>query len=553
MEKKVILAAGFLLISLFLVLLFPFVVANYIVELTPTSIPENVSSLLTISINNTYETENANIIQINITLPSKFIFVVGSNGTSVSGAEFFFNNSSNVLSWSKDGLVMNKTIEHFWFNVTVSMPGSYNFTVTLVNSTASLDVVLNVQVNDTKAPILTLNTPANYANLSSTLVIFNCTVVDNYNLSNITLFGNWSGWGLKNSTNISGNSSNVSVSFIHNLSGKENAFYTWACHACDTHGNCNFSENRTFTIDTEKPKVTLLKPQDEKEVTEGEIDFIFKVTDNFWIKNCSFLLKEEEDYEQKKVLTRVKNGTNESISLDLEEGDYRWKVGCYDYAGNYDESSSWDLIVKRREEEEETEETKICTENTKRCFENMLQKCINNMWKTIENCTYGCNSTYMTCNQALVHDLGNIIRINKTINNISLGERINFIILNESYSLLVKEITKDSITLEVMQTKITFSLQINEKKELDLNNDKVPDVLITLVKILDSKADLSFEGKVVEEKIIEDKKRVISFEKIKKKSIWFLIAVIAACIVIAIFGIKNMVSRLKKKRKLRGY
>jgi hypothetical protein len=97
-------------------------------------------------------------------------------------------------------------------------------------------------------PLIRLNSPLNAANYSNTSVTFNCTVSDDVNLTNVTLYGNWSGWHA-NSTN----TSNINASYIFTnilVAGS----YAWNCYACDNASNCSYATtNRTFTIDITAP------------------------------------------------------------------------------------------------------------------------------------------------------------------------------------------------------------------------------------------------------------------------------------------------------------
>ncbi|MEM2369035.1 MAG: hypothetical protein QXS77_01960 [Candidatus Pacearchaeota archaeon] len=571
MKKNLIFTFAFSLALLFL-LLFPMTFAEYSAWLQENSINEDVSSLINISINNSYETEESNITQVNITLLDGFIFIADSNGSSVAEANFY--NTSNVLSWEKDGLVMNNSIEHFWFNVTVSEPGDYNLTITITNATGSWSIALELKVNDTTAPSVTLNAPVAYANFSTTNITFNCTAQDNYNLSNITLYGNWSGWDAKNSSNVSG--TNNTTTFTHSLAA--NARYLWACQACDAAGNCNFSSNRTLTIDTAKPEVHLKSPTNNYNTTLTTIDFKYNVTDNFGIKNCSLYI----DGSLKQTDTSIENGTQQEFSdIELEGGTYEWQVKCYDYAGNSDSSETWSITIKSSTSENGESGT-VCTENAKRCSGDALQKCINNAWQTIEYCTYGCNVNTKECNPARIHNVGNITGTNKTINNVAKDEKINFTLGNESHIITVKNITSNSTTLEI--NSIVATIYINETKEFDLNANNINDFSITVLSISNNKVDLMLRAisepskcepnwnctawsscidgvktrtcidlnncGIAERKPEETKECSILEKKFGKAELWRWLVVIVACVIVALLGIIIMIARIKRKRKL---
>jgi hypothetical protein len=107
-------------------------------------------------------------------------------------------------------------------------------------------------VSDTIAPIVNLNSPATSSFDADGTVLTNCTVYDNVNVSNVTLMLN----GVANGTNTSGQN-NTAYTFNRTLG---NGVYQWTCEACDTTGNCTQPPNRTFTVDTTNPAITINNP-----------------------------------------------------------------------------------------------------------------------------------------------------------------------------------------------------------------------------------------------------------------------------------------------------
>ena len=102
---------------------------------------------------------------------------------------------------------------------------------------------------------VTLNSPINGYNLTSSSINFNCTAnVIGATFVNITLWTNISGTFSANKT-ISTNGDIIPLTNIPDGS------YLWNCRACDSDGDCGFStSNRTFTKDTTSPVVTILAP-----------------------------------------------------------------------------------------------------------------------------------------------------------------------------------------------------------------------------------------------------------------------------------------------------
>ena len=106
---------------------------------------------------------------------------------------------------------------------------------------------------DTTEPTVTLNSPIENYNSSIISMIFNCSAYDNFNLVNVTLYGNWTGNFIANSTNSSG-LNNSDYIFTNTIA--EGYGYEWNCYACDNLNNCAFATfNRTFNIDLTAPIV----------------------------------------------------------------------------------------------------------------------------------------------------------------------------------------------------------------------------------------------------------------------------------------------------------
>jgi len=100
-----------------------------------------------------------------------------------------------------------------------------------------------------------LNFPSDKQVFGVNEVIFNCSTVGT-NIANISLYHNATGIFELNDTNIvTGNSNETTF----NKSFSDGS-YLWNCLACDDN-NCTFAPlNRTFTIDTTPPQITINKP-----------------------------------------------------------------------------------------------------------------------------------------------------------------------------------------------------------------------------------------------------------------------------------------------------
>jgi len=111
----------------------------------------------------------------------------------------------------------------------------------------------------TKVFTMTLNSPPN-ANITLTNTItFNCSAVSTiFNITNVSLWGNWSGTWHKNETITGLNTNRTSQTFTKSI---PEGIYNWNCQAGNLDGNTTFaSANRTFSIDQTNPIITITSP-----------------------------------------------------------------------------------------------------------------------------------------------------------------------------------------------------------------------------------------------------------------------------------------------------
>ena len=334
---------------------------------------------------------------------------------SLSGYIFSFDNGT--------GNFINDT----W----VAMTGASNWSnvTKTVNSTAGSVIRWGVYANDSagnwneslnytyitvdgSAPALTLNLPAANAELSDTTVIFNCSATDATGISNISLYGNWTGyWILNETTNLSGkyNSTNFSSKIL-----ATNATYQWACYACDTLNNCNFSSsNQTFIIDQAIPTVRFVYPDDgELYTTTGttqSVTFYYNVTshDNFGIANCVLYIDGVANETNGSIVENENQSFSKTLTGSSDGEDYEWYVNCSDYAGNYNYSGTSRTVTVQitgssnssgsnsGNNNNNTQDN--CPPNQMRCSGGNVEQCLNDEWEITQNCSYGCNPVNLTC------------------------------------------------------------------------------------------------------------------------------------------------------------
>ncbi|RMD67120.1 hypothetical protein D6817_02420 [Candidatus Pacearchaeota archaeon] len=236
-----------------LVALLGFVFAAHVVKYndgsTSININEDVSTLINISVNNTDPSASANITEVNVSWQgsSGIAFIAQTQGTDAG--PHAFTNTTNLLSWqNSSGLVMNLSLNYFWFNISASVPGEYNLTIATTNASGTTYTNLTLLVNDTTPPSQTdfvSPTEANGSILLQDYIVFNVSVVDNGPVSdlNISVYLYNSSFDLINQTSSLGSSS-----FYGNFSGLSEGTYHINASARDVGGNVNVTELRTYYL-----------------------------------------------------------------------------------------------------------------------------------------------------------------------------------------------------------------------------------------------------------------------------------------------------------------
>jgi CARDB protein len=115
---------------------------------------------------------------------------------------------------------------------------------------ASFDTLSNITLNS--PPEVNPVTPISYANLSDSLVNFNCSLNDlDGNLENVTLYGNWTGWHANETKSVVGNQDYVT--FQKYL---PQGVYNYSCRVFDNASIENYSISSNFTVDLTDPIIS---------------------------------------------------------------------------------------------------------------------------------------------------------------------------------------------------------------------------------------------------------------------------------------------------------
>ena len=185
-------------------------------------------------------------------------------------------------------------------------------------------------------PTITLNAPADNLVTNLTSIMFNATVVDDYNLTNVTLYGNWSGGWHSDTTNSSG-INNTNYIFSNNLT---EGTHLWGIRACDNTANC-IGTNQTFRIDITYPIVNLISPTNGSSwTTANVVNFTYNVSD-LEISNCSLIINGLTNLSNTSILVNQ----TQNFTTNLPNGNYNWSIRCVDQANNVNFTGNYSLTV----------------------------------------------------------------------------------------------------------------------------------------------------------------------------------------------------------------
>jgi len=445
-------------LALVIISVVSFFAISFDANLDQTSIDEDISSLLNFTINNTETTTN--ITQVNITLPNtNFTFDMGTNGTSASDASF--SNTSTLLSWTNTttaGIIQNETVEYFWFNVTASQPGSYNFIVTLLNSSGvSNSTNVSITINDTTPPTVGSIQPTSADEDVATN--YNATVNDNVAIDSCSLYINST---LNGTMNISGTTANRTVTFA------TPGTYILLANCTDAAGNINDTSNTTITInDITVPVITLISPADSTSSTVTEYNFTFNVTDDENITNCSLIFDDAIIH----TLTSVNNsgGTNGMYNSSLSVATHTWSINCTDASGNTGDSSTRTLVVTSGEEDDDDDSSSSGGGES-------------SFW----------TQTYYTNNEQFEEGY---------TKELAVKHRIKMKINNVYHQLGIVELTDTLATINISSETIQIELGVDGEAKVDVVDDGYYDLYVSLLEIDDDKARVTIQK--IHEAILE--------------------------------------------------
>jgi len=275
-----------------------------------------------------------------------------ADSNTTSSLEMQFNCSANTNKELVNiSLYINST--GIWHNNgTNTTTGTNNwttFTLTLSNgtylwnclaydnetnvfATSNRSFIIANTTSDTTDPIAEIISPVDNYNSSSSTVYFEIRCNDTYP-SYLELWSNFSGSWTYNKTN----STNVASGVIWNVTveGISDGNYIWGSYCNDTTGNDDFSDtNRTLSVDTTKPIITVITPENNTNYTSNKLGFNVSLSETG--SACLYLTNASST----NITMTALNTTHFTYyNSSIQDGGYYVQYWCNDSFDNWNTTS----------------------------------------------------------------------------------------------------------------------------------------------------------------------------------------------------------------------
>ena len=164
-------------------------------------------------------------------------------------------------------------------------------------------------------PQLTLNAPANLTNLTYRYIWFNATVINKYDIKNVTLY--------VNGTALEYNNSGINGTYNFHRNFASNGYYNWDIRAYSSLDGANNSETRYFTLsqvddDEDEGGGGGSTPPTFEEITLDHINITWQ---NFYFNSSSYIYVKPLDVNDSIININISDITFEIVNnLDYENG-----------------------------------------------------------------------------------------------------------------------------------------------------------------------------------------------------------------------------------------
>jgi hypothetical protein len=203
---------------------------------------------------------------------------------------------------------------------------------------AGYDVVSNLTLNS--PPNATLVSPED-SGYSPSDADFNCSFFDyDDNVESVSLWGNWSGWGQKDSV-----SSGLDDGYVIFSDTLIQGYYDWNCYVLDSLGVGSFaSSNNTFFVDTTDPMISNVSSVDEV-CGFGAIPVDCEVTDNVDVGYVVIRATAPNSSTFEYNASFVSDDIYRANAVVDDAGYWEFECFAYDVVGNSDWMQGEDVYV----------------------------------------------------------------------------------------------------------------------------------------------------------------------------------------------------------------
>jgi len=480
-----------------------------------------------------------------------FSFNVVDNSKSLNCSLYL----NDVLNQTNE-TVLNDTITYFSvFNLG---EGAYEWNVSCYDESSNVNISETRLVNvDTTNPNIFLNITPSVLEFGIENTTINFTIMDT-NLDSSVKNLTW-----PNGTLYKTFTDNLTLTTEDLIVLGNYTIYLWAN---DSSGRENSTSYDIMIRDTIAPDLYLNYPSKDSMFNYNSINFSYNVSDLYSVENCNMIFNGEVNITEEYI---INNGVNYFNISNIPKGVYEWNITCLDSSDNLNSSSNVltiDLTYPSFNNKTEIIDTDFIIINFTASENSNLTIYyggdLNLSWNVSEyeflvnhsikienltastfyyynisfcdvanNCDLSETYNFTTLDVVVVSgnggdsgggsgggsfgsDSGYLPLVSLDDNQITLNTwSIKYFILNnEQHSLRIKTIGNDTLTLTISSEPFDIVLTIDETKDVDVDQNGVNDLKITLISIEGSKAVLYFEE--IEEISEEESGDIIEFENV---------------------------------------
>jgi len=264
--------------------------------------------------------------------PLDFNFTVYDN-YNVSNCSLWTNISG---SWAESGFREIQTNVSATYNIsTVVGGGIYLWNINCTDNASNSTWYTNQTLTVTDpAPYISALSPSNASTTTAVPLNFSFTVLDNYNVSNCSLWSNFGGSWAENVTLIIQNKTEGTYNIT--LSPNDGT-YLWNVNCTDNSSQTTWFDNYSLTIEAvdSDPVVTLSSPDNASTVTASSASLQFLTSDDRNVSNCSLWTNFTGDWaENETVNISTGDSTTTTFTVTPAYGTYLWNANCTDNGSN---------------------------------------------------------------------------------------------------------------------------------------------------------------------------------------------------------------------------